>query len=101
MVQRKLRFFLLLPILWGAGLWHPALFAADSAISNYKELYVKCHGVTGQLADRFADTRALEPTFNLLSWIALQQVSVNCQEVVRYSTTGAVVHLIGSSREVC
>jgi cytochrome c oxidase cbb3-type subunit III len=59
MVQRKLRLFLLLPILWGAGLWHPALLAADSAISNYKELCVKCHGVTGK--GNGPDAKTLNP----------------------------------------
>ncbi len=48
MVQRKLISFLLVPLLGGTVFWHPSIAAADSAQANYKELCVKCHGVSGK-----------------------------------------------------
>ncbi len=48
MSRRNLSSVLLVPLLLGTGFWRPTIAAADSAQANYKELCVKCHGVSGK-----------------------------------------------------
>ncbi len=47
MTRGKLNFFIfvLLLLTW---FWHPSIVSADTAQANYKELCVKCHGVSGK-----------------------------------------------------
>jgi mono/diheme cytochrome c family protein len=48
MVRGKLIFFLLVLFLFAPWFWRPTIVAADTAQANYKELCVKCHGVSGK-----------------------------------------------------
>ena len=48
MIRGRVILLFLMLLIWTTWFWHPSIAAADTAQANYKELCVKCHGVSGK-----------------------------------------------------